>query len=81
MSVFTGLDIHKEHHHATATDEDGKKLRQERFPSSLEEIKSFFSDIEGGEVALESSYFEEPFMISLKRWVSIRSWLIQGKPE
>ncbi|KXB07501.1 hypothetical protein AKJ52_00120 [candidate division MSBL1 archaeon SCGC-AAA382C18] len=60
MSVFTGLDIHKEYHHATAIDEDGGILRQERFPNSLEDMESFFADIESGEVALEASYFWEP---------------------
>ncbi|KXA94948.1 hypothetical protein AKJ65_02955 [candidate division MSBL1 archaeon SCGC-AAA259E19] len=60
MNVFTGLDIHKEYHHATAMDEDGDILRQERIPNSLEEIESFFSGIEGSEVALEASYYWEP---------------------
>ncbi|KXB08809.1 hypothetical protein AKJ56_00305 [candidate division MSBL1 archaeon SCGC-AAA382N08] len=60
MSVFTGLDVHKEYHHATVMDEDGEILRQRRFPNSLEGIKSFFSDIKGGEVALEASQFWEP---------------------
>ncbi|KXA91909.1 hypothetical protein AKJ63_00445 [candidate division MSBL1 archaeon SCGC-AAA259D18] len=60
MTMFVGLDVHKEYHHATVMDEDGEILRRQRFPNSLEEVKSFFSDIDDGKVALEASYFWKP---------------------
>ncbi|KXA92116.1 hypothetical protein AKJ66_04665, partial [candidate division MSBL1 archaeon SCGC-AAA259E22] len=66
MTVYTGLDVHKETYHATVLDEDGETIRQERFPNSLEEIKSFFSGIEGGKVALEASYYWEPVYTELE---------------
>ncbi|KXB04325.1 hypothetical protein AKJ48_02945 [candidate division MSBL1 archaeon SCGC-AAA261O19] len=60
MTVFTGLDVHKKSYHATVMDKDGAILRQEDFPNTLEEVKSFFADVKDGEVALEASYFWEP---------------------
>ncbi|KXB06541.1 hypothetical protein AKJ51_03555 [candidate division MSBL1 archaeon SCGC-AAA382A20] len=60
LNKYTGLDVHKENFHATVMGDDGEILRRQRFPNSLEEVKSFFSDIGDGKVALEASYFWEP---------------------
>ncbi|KXB01687.1 hypothetical protein AKJ41_00585 [candidate division MSBL1 archaeon SCGC-AAA259O05] len=57
MSVFAGLDVHKKYCHATAMDESGKVLFQEKFPSEPEEFQDLADRLGNeAEVAIEATY-------------------------
>ncbi len=70
MAEYVGLDVHKKNFHATVMGEDGEILRRQRFPNSLEEVKSFFSDIEMERLLWRLLIFGSLSTTSLRRWVS-----------
>ena len=52
---YVGLDIHKEFCVATEMDEEGNIIRDGRIETSREAIEEFFSSVERGKVAIEST--------------------------
>jgi transposase len=56
MPLYVGLDVHLKTCHATAMNERGEILKQEKFANEGLEIERFFKDIKDAKVAIEASY-------------------------
>lgn len=56
MPTYVGLDVHLRTCHATAMNERGEILKQEKFPNEGLELKRFFKGIDDAKVAMEAGY-------------------------
>lgn len=56
MPLYVGLDVHLRTCCATAMNERGEILKQEKFANESLEIERFFKDINDAKVAIEASY-------------------------
>ncbi|MBS7623053.1 hypothetical protein KEJ39_05185 [Candidatus Bathyarchaeota archaeon] len=55
ISMFVGLDVHKNYLQAAVVDERGILLKEQRIPNDIREIEKFFADIDDAKIAIESS--------------------------
>lgn len=60
MPTFVGLDVHLRTCHATVMDEQGKILRQEKFPNERLELERILKGIDDAKVAMEACYCWQP---------------------
>ncbi|KXA91590.1 hypothetical protein AKJ64_04645 [candidate division MSBL1 archaeon SCGC-AAA259E17] len=60
MTTYVGMDVHKKNCQATAMDEDGTILQEEKVENSSEGLESFFKDIGNAEVVIEACYSWRP---------------------
>lgn len=60
MPTFVGLDVHLKTCHATIMDEQGKILRQEKFPNERLELERILRCIDDAIVAMEACYCWQP---------------------
>ena len=60
MATYVGLDVHLRTCHATVMDEQGKILRQEKFPNERLELERILKGIDDAKVAMEACYCWQP---------------------
>ena len=60
MTTYVGLDVHLRTCHATLMDEQGRILKQEKFPKERQELERIMDGIDDAKVAMEASYSWQP---------------------
>ena len=55
ISMFVGLDDHRNHLQAAVVDNEGTLLKEERIPNDADEIERFFADVDYAQIVIESS--------------------------
>jgi transposase len=54
-SMFVGLDVHENYLQAAVVDDSGTLLKEGRIPTHINEIGTFFADVDDAKIVIESS--------------------------